>query len=171
MRLIAGFFRLIFRLVLLPFKLVMAVLGVSAHTIAGTFRVGYRVGAAPVRVGRRVTRIAGLSGIVCFVLGLALGLLFAPVKGRELRAKLQRALGQGGGLTDAELVEKVGFELGHAPRTWHLPQPDVAVVDGRVQLRGRVPHDTAREELVRVAGAIPGVNGVDDLLEVEAATP
>jgi hypothetical protein len=57
------------------------------------------------------------------------------------------------------------------PRTWHLPQPDVAVVDGRVQLRGRVPHDTAREELVRVAGAIPGVNGVDDLLEVEAATP
>ncbi len=132
--------------------------------------MGYKVGAAPVKVGRRATRVAGVSGVVCFVLGLALGLLFAPVKGRDLRTKLQRALGRGAGLSDAELAEKVGFELGHAPRTWHLPQPEVAVVEGRVQLRGRVPHDTAREELVRVATAIPGVGGVDDLLDVEAAT-
>ena len=35
--------------------------------------------------------------------------------------------------------------------------PTCAVVEGRVQLRGQVPHDTAREELVRVAAAIPGV--------------
>ena len=132
--------------------------------------MGYKVGAAPVKVGRRATRVAGFSGVVCFVLGLALGLLFAPAKGRDLRAKLQRAIGRGAGLSDAELAEKVGFELGHAPRTWHLPQPDVAVVEGRVQLRGRVPHDTAREELVRVATAIPGVGAVDDLLEVEAAS-
>ena len=111
------------------------------------------------RVGARPTRLAGFSGVVCFVVGLALGLLFAPVTGRELRAKLQRALGRGAGLSDAELAEKVGFELGHAPRTWHLPQPDVAVVEGRVQLRGQVPHDTAREELAGWPPPIPGVGG------------
>ncbi len=171
MRLIAGLIRLPFRLVLLPIKLFFAVLGGSIRAFRGTFRVGYKVGAAPVKVGVRATRVAGFSGVICFVLGLAIGLLFAPVKGRDLRAKLQRALGRGVGLSDEELAEKVGFELGHAPRTWHLPQPDVAVVEGRVQLRGRVPHDTAREELVRVATAIQGVNGVDDLLEVEATTP
>jgi hypothetical protein len=170
MHAIAGFFRFIFRLLLLPIKLVFALLGTFVRTIRGTFRVGYKVGAAPVKAGGRATRAAGFSGVVCFVLGLALGLLFAPVKGRDLRTKLQRALGRGAGLSDAELAEKVGFELGHAPRTWHLPQPGVAVVEGRVQLRGRVPHDTAREELVRVAAAIPGVGGVDDLLEVEAAS-
>ena len=170
MRAISGLFRLTFRLLLLPFKLLAAVIYGSARAIGGTFRVGYKVGAAPVKVGRRATRVAGFSGVVCFVLGLALGLLFAPAKGRDLRAKLQRAIGRGAGLSDAELAEKVGFELGHAPRTWHLPQPDVAVVEGRVQLRGRVPHDTAREELVRVATAIPGVGAVDDLLEVEAAS-
>jgi hypothetical protein len=161
MRLIAGLIRLIFRLVLLPFKVLFATLG-------GTFRVGYKVGTTPVRVGWRATRVAGFSGVVCFFLGLAIGLLFAPAKGRELRAKLQRALGGDAGLTDEELADKVGFELGHAPRTWHLPQPDVAVIEGRVQLRGSVPHDTAREELVRVATAVSGVAGVDDLLEVEA---
>jgi BON domain len=162
MRLIAGLFRLMFRLILLPFKILFA-------TIGGTFRVGYKVGTTPVRVGFRATRVAGFSGIVCFFLGLAVGLLFAPAKGRDLRAKLQRALGRGAALSDDELAEKVGFELGHAPRTWHLPQPDVSVTEGRVQLRGNVPHDTAREELVRVAATIQGVSGVDDLLEVEVA--
>jgi hypothetical protein len=170
MHAIAGFFRFLVRLLLLPFKLVYALCATFARTIGATFRVGYKLGAAPVKVGRRATRVAGFSGVVCFVLGLGLGLLFAPAKGRDMRAKLQRALGRRAGLSDAELAEKVGFELGHAPRTWHLPQPDVAVVEGRVQLRGRVPHDTAREELVRVATAIPGVRGVDDLLDVEAAT-
>lgn len=173
MRFIGSLFRLVGRLLLLPFKLVAALLGTSGRVIGGTFRVGYKVGAAPVKVSatatRRAARLAGFSGVVCFFLGLAIGLLFAPAKGKDLRAKLQRALGQGGGLSDAELAEKVGFELGHAPRTWHLPQPKVDVVEGRVQLRGDVPHDTAREELVRVAAAVPGVRGVDDLLEVEVA--
>jgi hypothetical protein len=169
MRFIASLFRLVFRLFLLPFKLFAALLGTSTRVLGGTFRVGYKVGTSPVKVGVRATRFAGFSGVICFILGLAIGLLFAPAKGRDLRAKLRRALGQNAGLSDAELAEKVGFELGHAPRTWHLPQPDVAVIEGRVQLRGRVPHDTAREELVRVANAIQGVSGVDDLLEVETA--
>lgn len=162
MRLIAWLFRLLFRLVLLPFKLLFATLGL-------TFKTGYKVGTAPVKVGWKATRAAGISGIVCFLLGLAIGLLFAPGPGRELRDKLMRRFGGGGPLTDVELAEKVGFELGHAPRTWHLPQPEVTVVEGRVELRGRIPHETARDELVRVATSVPGVNGINDLLEVEPA--
>jgi hypothetical protein len=169
MRPIAGLFRFLFRLVLLPFKLLLAVVVSSARVLGGTFRVGYKVGTTPVKVGARATRLAGFSGIVCLILGLAIGLLFAPAKGRDLRAKLQRALGRGAALSDSELTDRVSFELGHAPRTWHLPQPDVSVIEGRVQLRGNVPHDTAREDLVRVATAIQGVSGVDDLLEIEAA--
>jgi hypothetical protein len=169
MRFISGLFQFVYRLILLPFKLLFAVIVGSARALGSTFRIGYKAGAVPVKVGRRATRIAGFSGVVCFVLGVTVALLFSPAKGKDVRAKLRKMMGQGAGLTDAELADKVGFELGHAPRTWHLPQPDVAVIEGRVQLRGLVPHDTAREELVRVATAVPGVGGVDDLLEVEAA--
>jgi hypothetical protein len=163
MRLITGLFRLFFRLMLLPFKLLFATLGI-------TFRTGYRVGTAPVRVGWRATRAAGIAGVMCFVLGLAAGLLFAPGSGRELRQKAKRLLAGGGPLSDDELAQKVGFELGHAPRTWHLPQPEVQVSAGRVRLTGTVPHETARDELLRVAESVQGVNGVEDDLAVEAAT-
>jgi hypothetical protein len=160
MRFIKGLTYLLIRLVVLPLKLAFAMLG-------GTFRAGMKVGAVPVKVGWRATRAAGISGVLCFVLGLALGLLFAPARGRELREKLRRLLTGQSGLSDDELAERVAFELGHAPRTWHLPQPEVVVIDHRVQLRGSVPHESAREELVRVAAGIPGVAGVDDLLEVD----
>jgi osmotically-inducible protein OsmY len=70
-------------------------------------------------------------------------------------------------LSDTDLAEKVGFELSHAPRTWHLPQPEVAVVSGRVELLGSVPHETGRDELARVAAAVPGVAAVDNRLEVD----
>jgi hypothetical protein len=160
MRLIQGLVHLLVRLIVLPIKLAFALVG-------GTFRVGVKVGGAPARVGWRATRAAGVSGVVCFVLGLVLGLLFAPGPGRELRAKLRRLADGGAGLSDEELADRVAFELGHAPRTWHLPQPEVAVVAGRVSLMGSVPHDTARDELVRVAAAIPGVAAVDDQLQLE----
>jgi hypothetical protein len=164
MRLITGLFRLFFRLLFLPLKLLLATFGVS-------FRVGYRVGTAPVRMGARATRAAGVSGVICFFLGVAVGLLFAPGPGRELRERATRMMTGGGALTDDELADKVTFELGHAPRTWHLPQPDVAVVAGQVQLRGGVPHETAREELVKVAASVPGVSGVEDQLAVEEPAP
>ncbi len=76
---------------------------------------------------------------------------------------------EGGVVTDEELAEKVGFELSHAPRTWHLPQPEVAVLNGRVELRGHVPSGTGREEFERVASAVPGVAAVENLIEVEQA--
>lgn len=160
MRLVKGLVGLMVRLAWLPFRLGFALLG-------GSFKVGLKVGAAPVRVGWRATRAAGFTGVACFVLGLVIGLLFAPAKGRELRAKLQQRLSGGAGPTDAELAELVAFELGHAPRTWHLPQPEVSVVAGRVRLVGPVPDEAARTELVGVVAAIPGVAAVDDLLAVE----
>ena len=58
------------------------------------------------------------------------------------------------------------FELEHAPRTWHLAQPTVTVVSGRVILSGAVAQAAARDELGRVAAAVPGVGAVDNLLEV-----
>lgn len=148
----------VFRLIVLPFKVLVALFGVTA-------RAGYRVGKFPARVGTRAARLVGLRSWVFFVAGLALGLLFAPGPGRELRAKLQRLLDQAPG-GDAELADKVAFELAHAPRTWHLDQPAVKVVDGRVRLIGSVPTSEARAELGRVAGAIPGVAGVDNHLAV-----
>ncbi len=166
---IRGFVSLLVRLVLLPIKLFIALLSSSVGVLKGTFRVGVKVGGAPARVGWRATRAAGVSGVLCFVLGLAIGLLLAPVQGRELRAKLRRLIDGRAGLSDEELADRVTFELGHAPRTWHLPQPEVAVTSGRVSLSGSVPHDTARDELVRVAAAIPGVAGVDDQLEIDAS--
>ena len=39
---------------------------------------------------------------------------------------------------------------------------------GRVQLRGDVAADDERDELARVAAAIPGVGGVENLIQVSA---
>jgi osmotically-inducible protein OsmY len=99
--------------------------------------------------------------------GLAIGLLIAPVPGRELRRKLLELVSAGRAPDDADLIDKVTFELSHAPRTWHLePQPEVAVVAGRVILTGEARDDSAADEFVRVAAAIPGVVEVDNRLVV-----
>jgi hypothetical protein len=117
------------------------------------------------KVGYRTGRLVGYRRIFFLAVGLAVGLLVAPVPGRELRARIRRRL-EARGVTDADLNERVRFELAHHPRTWHLPQPDVVVAAHRVTLRGAVPDDEARHEIVRAAGALPGVAAVDDRLEV-----
>ena len=149
------------RLVLFPFKLVFALTGL-------VFRAGWWTAKAPVRVTARTGRFVGFKAFLFFMAGAAVGLLFAPGPGEELRERL-KALLNGGQPSDNELADKVGFELSHAPRTWHLPQPVVAVLNGRVELRGTVPHETGRDELERVASAVPGVAGVDNQLEIEDA--
>jgi hypothetical protein len=113
------------------------------------------------------TRRSGLKALVFLGLGVVIGLLVATVPGRELRRRLRERLG-GPGAPDPEVGERVAFELAHAPRTWHLPQPAVAVEDGRVVLRGEVPHRAAREELERTAAAVPGVGTVANELVVAA---
>lgn len=123
----------------------------------------------PLKVSRAATRVLGFRAILLGLVGLALGLLFAPVPGRQLREKLLAMLAGGGAIPDDELADKVSFELSHAPRTWHLePQPDVSVLGGRVVLTGEVRGEDARDEFARVAAAIPGVVAVDNQLEVAA---
>ena len=100
---------IIIRLLLLPFKIALALVGV-------TFRTGRAVARVPVRTTRFVVRVGSIRGWVLFVVGIALGLLLAPVTGQQLRAKLQAML-DGGGSSDDQLQAKVTFELAHAPRT------------------------------------------------------
>jgi hypothetical protein len=130
------------------------------------FRTGRFVGAVPVRTARRTSHLLGFRGTVALVVGVALGLLLAPIPGRELRARLKVFLAGTRAVSDSELAERVGFELEHAPRTWHLPQPRIAVASARVVLTGEVELEAAREEIGRVAAAVPGVAAVENLLVV-----
>ena len=149
---------ILFRLLFLPIKLAFKLLGLTS-------KVAYRTGKLPVKVSTRTARLPGVRGWFFLLVGVALGLAFAPGPGRELRLKLQRQLGGAGG-SDTDLADKVTFELAHAPRTWHLDQPAVSVAEGRVTLRGAVPAPDARDELARVAAAIPGVETVDNQIVV-----
>ncbi|MCX7619238.1 MAG: BON domain-containing protein [Acidimicrobiales bacterium] len=146
------------RILLLPFRLALRLLGVSV-------RLGYRVGRAPVMVSSRAARLMGWKGTILFGSGLVLGLLIAPWPGRQLRDRLRDVFTRRG-LSDDELAEKVAFELSHSPRTWHLPQPSLNVLGGRVILKGEVPHVEGRAELERVAACVPGVLDVDNQLIV-----
>jgi len=122
------------------------------------------------KAGYRTGRLVGYRRIFLFGLGVGVGLLIAPMTGREARAKLQSLIearrGPGGG----DLAERVRFELSHAPRTWHLPQPTVEVQGGTAILRGVVPHETGRVDLERTAAAVAGVVEVDNHLAVSANT-
>ena len=139
---------LVVRLVLFPIKV-----GTTATRVAA--KTGYRTG-----------RLLGYRRLFVFGLGIAVGLLIAPGPGRELRAKLQAALKGVVPPSDPELGDLVRSELSRSPRTWHLPQPEIAVEGGRVVLSGAVPHATARADLERTVNGVPGVMAVENLLTV-----
>lgn len=151
---------ILFRILFFPIKLVLHLLGFTA-------KAGYKAGTVPFKVTAVTGRVVGFKGFVLLVVGVAIGLLLAPVPGRELRDRILLMVKGSQPLSDTDLAEKVGFELSHAPRTWHLPQPEVAAVAGRVELLGSVPHETGRDELARVAAAVPGVAAVDNRLQVD----
>jgi hypothetical protein len=151
--------KLLGRLLVLPFKIVFG-------TLISVFRVGRLAGSLPVRMTTRTTRLLKVRGTLALLVGIALGLLFARKPGRELRAQLRARWSGRAGVGDAELADRVRFELEHAPRTWHLAQPTVTVVQGRVVLSGRVTDLEVSDELARVAAAVPGVANVDNLLAV-----
>lgn len=127
------------RLVILPFRL--------------TYRTGRRIGPAKLLV---------------FTLGVLTGWLTARESGGELRERLQRAWeDRHTSGTDTALARQVREDLAQSPRTWHLPQPEVEVVDGRVILSGIVPHASGREEIERLVSTVPGVVDVESHLVVQ----
>lgn len=122
------------------------------------------------KAGYRTGRLFGYRRIFLFGLGVGVGLLLAPMTGREARAKLQSLIDARRGVGGGDLAERVRFELSHAPRTWHLPQPTVEVQGGTAILRGAVPHETGRADLERTAAAVAGVVEVDNLIAVTSGT-
>jgi hypothetical protein len=128
-----------------------------------------RVALGSLVVGYKVGSLLGYRRLLTFAVGLGVGLLLAPVPGRELRARLQQAIdGRGSAASGADLSDRVREELARSPRTWHLPQPQVEATGGTVTLRGEVPHDLGRSDLERTAAAVTGVVAVDNLLVVAA---
>lgn len=124
-----------------------------------------------IKTGYRTGRLVGYRRIFLFGLGIGVGLLIAPMTGREARAKLQELLDArrtGGAPTD--LAERVRFELSHSPRTWHLPQPEVEVLGSTAILRGEVPHETGRAELERTAAAVAGIVSVENRLDIASSS-
>ena len=116
------------------------------------------------KAGYRTGRLLGYRRLFVFAVGVGVGLLIAPMAGRELRARL-RALVQEPRTAD-DLAAKVSFELSHSPRTWHLPQPEVEVIGGTAVLRGEVPHEVGRVDLERTAAAVAGVVHVENQVGV-----
>ena len=114
----SGVFTLI-RLLFLPAK-------VGVGTTKLGMKAGYRTG-----------RLLGYRRLFVFGAGVAVGMLFAPMAGRELRAKLQAMAEERRAVGGGDLAEKVRYELSHSPRTWHLPQPEVEVIGGTAILPRR----------------------------------
>jgi hypothetical protein len=136
----------VFRLILFP-----------ARVGVGTTRLG-------MKAGYRAGRLLGYRRVFVFAVGVGVGLLIAPMTGRELRARLQELLDQQ--RTGGDLATRVSYELSHSPRTWHLPQPEVEVVGGTAILRGEVPHEVGRADLERTAAAVAGIVEVDNQVGV-----
>ena len=114
----------------------------------------------PIKVTTRSLRWVGLRRLVLIGLGATLALMVTPVNGSELRRRLSRLVARR--VPDADLAARVRHELSHSPRTWHLPQPSISVLQGRVVLAGQAPHATGRADLERVVASVPGVVSVDN---------
>ncbi len=129
-------------------------------------KVGVGTTKLGVKAGYRTGRLLGYRRIFVFAAGVGVGLLIAPMTGREARAKLQQLIDERRAGARGDLAERVRFELSHAPRTWHLPQPIVEVQGGTAILRGTVPDEGARTDLERTAAAVAGVVDVDNHVAV-----
>jgi osmotically-inducible protein OsmY len=155
---------MIIRTVLFPVRLAFGVGKLSA-------KGGYRAGRASVVGTYKAGRLVGYGRLAALAAGVGIGLLVAPEPGAETRSKLAGAVAsRRGPASDAELAERVRYELSHSPRTWHLPQPEVEVVGGTAVLTGSAPHVTGKDDLETAAAAVNGVAGVDSRLVVGVPT-
>ena len=128
-------------------------------------KVGVGSTLASAKLGYRAGRLLGFRRVLLVLIGIAIGLLIAPVPGTELRRRIRQEIEDrisGGG----DLAERVRYELSHSPRTWHLPQPDVEVIGATAILRGEVPHEVGRSDLERTAAAVAGIVHVENQVDV-----
>jgi len=132
--------------------------------------LGYKVGSGSAKLTHRTARAVGYRRITVLLVGVGIGLLVAPVPGAQLRETLRERLrGTFDGLGSAspvDLADRVREELAASPRTWHLPQPAIAIEAGKVTLTGDVPHATAAADLERTVRSVRGVVEVDNRLTI-----
>ena len=138
---------LAWKLLTLPIRLVLGTLGLTFRTV----------------------RFVGFGRLLFFGAGVGTGMALSPTTGEQVRQKLAQVRSPRPPLSATDLGSLVRDELAHSPRTWHLPQPVVTVVDDRVTLTGEVPHESARADLGRTAGAVTGVAAVDNQIRVVPA--
>jgi len=151
--------RLVVGLLVLPLRVLRSAVKLS-------FKAGVQVGAAPFRVTAVATRRLGVVGTASLLVGVAVGVLFAPVSGRQMRQRLRQLISGPALIPDSRLQQAVVDEIGAAARTSDLPQPQVTVTGGVVTLQGTAPSETARIELEATAAAVAGVQGVVNTLTV-----
>lgn len=148
------------RTLLLPVRATLGIGKLSA-------KAGYRTGRLSARSTYRVGRFIGLRRILLFGAGVGLGVLAAPTSGQELRDQIRRQWeARRVPVGDDAVAERVRYTLSHSPRTWHLPQPAVEVVEGRAILTGAAPHDTGKADIEKTAAGVPGVAEVDNRLVI-----
>jgi osmotically-inducible protein OsmY len=146
-------FRLVAAAIIIPIKLAMFTLKTSVKTTFVT------------------TRAAMRSSVISFAAGVGLGwFLTSTPTGRQLVDQVRDLIngGASGPVDDDQLGAKVRTELASSTRTWHLPQPDVAVAAGVVTLTGEVPHETGKADLDDAARSVRGVISVNNLVTVSA---
>ena len=134
--------------------------------ISAPFRIAFLV----LRIVRAVVAKVGLSRILAFGAGIGVGVNLPPETVDQARARVQSLGASSGAASAPDLATAVRTELAQSPRTWHLPQPTVVAAGNRITLTGTVPHQSARGDLGRVAGAVVGVAAIDNRLTV-APTP
>jgi osmotically-inducible protein OsmY len=134
--------------------------------VALPFRFGFWTGRRAARVSYRTGRRLGARRLLLLGAGATMAVLATPTTGPQARARLWGLLKRSSPPRDAELAEKVRFELSHGSATWHLAQPIVAVAGGVVTLTGRSPHQSGRADLARAAAAVGGVTRVENRIEL-----
>ncbi len=127
---------------------------------------------APVRLSTRAVRGIGVRRLALLGAGAAVGALCTPVAGPELRRRITAEIAKRRNGAEPTVEERVRRRLADAPRTWHLPQPEVVAVrddggtDWRIILAGTAPDDAARTDLEITARAVTGVGAVDNRIRV-----
>ena len=140
-----------------------------------------RIAALPLstayKVGHRGARLVGYRRVALIGVGVGIGLLVAPVPGAELRRRIRDEIVRRRAGTEPSVEERVRQHLQQAPRTWHLPQPEVVAVAAtegagwEIVLAGEVADDSSRRDLELAAASVNGVLSVDNRLRITGATP